>query len=117
IILAAPKNIADGIRTWVPSNNLKLVNGVAAIRTGKIVRPVLPADPAITFIWTIGEDDTARAQIVAGAAGKLRCLGWGIDLAISHGQVVATPPSVEPTRVVFTPDELGTHELRVPTCG
>lgn len=115
-ILAARKNLSNGIQTWVPSNNLNLVNGTAAIRTGKLVRPVLLTNPAVTFIWPIDIEDVARAQAVANAAGRLRCLGWGTDLAIGHGQIVDTPLSAGSTRVVYAPDELGTLELRVPTC-
>lgn len=116
-ILASNAPQANGVLSYVPSNNQKYVNRAADIKTGKLVKPVLPSDPAVTYVWRVSPTAIAEAEAIARTAGRLRCLGWGVDLAVAHGEVSDSPPEPLDDRRLHEPSDAGDAELRVPTCG
>lgn len=93
-------------------------------RTPKMIRPtVLNGDRLLQYVWTF-EDTmacaTKHAQIIVKAASHIRCLGWGIDLAVGCGEVIEIMPQVTAPRILYRPtDHAATSgvDLRTPTRG
>lgn len=93
-------------------------------RTPKTIRPMLlNGDRLVQYSWLFdegadGSDESAR--VMAAAVRHIRCLGWGIDLAVGRGEIRNAPLEELATRVQFTPVLSATGsgcELRVPRDG
>ncbi|MBU4200683.1 MAG: type I-U CRISPR-associated protein Cas5/Cas6 [Verrucomicrobia bacterium] len=93
-------------------------------RTPKAIRPtLLNGDQLVQYAWTF--EDAANgamehAKTVANAARHIRCLGWGIDLAIGCGEISATFPTVIAPRVLYRPCQVVSAsglDLRTPKEG
>lgn len=96
----------------------------AKSRAPKTIRPMLlNGDRLVEYAWTFDENAanaiTHASAMIAGAK-RIRCLGWGIDMAIGTGATVDTMPAAPKGRSLFQP---GANEaapgvdLRTPTIG
>lgn len=90
-VAAPPKINARATTYFVPNNDLDAVEGdprrIAEIRSGKLVRPILPtSDAPFLYAWPFdhGED---HAQQVCHLAQRLHTLGHGIDAAFARAEV------------------------------
>ena len=121
-LLCAPRGEAGAeVLTYVLNN---LSDTVRNSRTPKTIRPtLLGGDRLVEYTWAFDDSaDGARehAAVVAGAARHVRCLGWGIDLAIGAGEVVDTPPLVTRERTchrAIAVSSSADSALRVPVAG
>lgn len=119
-IISAPDPVeTPGVVTWVPSNNLETVDGVAGIRTDKLAAPLrVPPDSAVQFSWPISRKDSAEADGVIRLAGRLHTLGWGLDAAMAVASLeekAATPLGDDR---LYSPLRLASGSgLRVPVPG
>jgi len=78
--------------TYVPNNNSDAGQNV---RTAKIIRPtVLDGPPKVEYLWPIEPGQESHAKVIADLARHIRAVGWGIDLAIGHGQIADAPSAV-----------------------
>lgn len=53
----------------------------------------LPDGAAIRYAWNIASYNRAEAEAIANLARRLRALGWGIDLALGHGEIREMMPA------------------------
>jgi CRISPR-associated protein Csb2 len=90
-IAAPPKVNARATMYFVPNNDIDAVEGdprrVAEIRSGKLVRPILPtSDAPLLYAWPFnnGED---RARHMCRLAERLHTLGHGIDAAFARAEI------------------------------
>ena len=78
--------------TYVPNNNS---DSGGIVHTAKVIKPTLLDDPPVVeYLWRIRPEDREHAQVIAQAARHIRALGWGIDMAIGHGRVLDSRPSI-----------------------
>jgi CRISPR-associated protein Csb2 len=90
-------------------------------RTPKMVRPtLLNGDRHVQYAWRFDAsqpDAIECAGTLKGAARHINALGWGIDLAIGHGEIVEHLPPPIKSRVHYRPTDsvlAGGLDLRVP---
>lgn len=90
-------------------------------RAPKTIRPMLMGeDRLIQYVWGFDEaspNALKHAATIADSSKKLRCLGWGIDLAIGNGAICDAAPLAFKDRHEFRPAWSNAHsgtELRVP---
>lgn len=90
-------------------------------RTPKMVRPtLLNGDRLVQYAWKfdVSQPDAKKhAEALNGAARHINALGWGIDLAIGHGEIAEHLPQPTESRVHYRPTTtvlLGGLDLRVP---
>ena len=85
--------------TYVPNNNDPGKNE----RTPKLIEPtILTKDRRIEFVYPLDQNDPdarQHSQTVIEIARHIRCLGWGIDLAIGHATVGEPTPRSKDRRV------------------
>ena len=91
-VSAPVANRGQGIKLFVPNNDLDSVGGdpalVSKIRVGKIWRPCFfDANEPILYAWKY-ESGTAMAKRVCSIAERLCQLGRGIDMAWAQGRVL-----------------------------
>ena len=86
--------------SYVPNNTVGGPGDRAARRVEKRYAPLhLPqgndatSRPEVQYRWPVDAADRAHAEIVAALAGRLRCLGWGIDVVAGRGGIDAELPS------------------------
>ncbi len=96
----------------------------AKSRAPKAIRPmILNGDRLVEYAWTFDESlagAMTHANAVIAGVRRIRCLGWGIDMAIGIGATVDAMPSAAENRRVFRPDKSGSAngiDLRSPTFG
>ncbi|MEK6281735.1 MAG: type I-U CRISPR-associated protein Csb2 [Acidobacteriota bacterium] len=90
-------------------------------RAPKTMRPtLLNGDRLVQYAWGIDASQTdtrEHAETLKRAARHINAVGWGIDLAIGHGEIVEhLPPPIE-SRVQYRPTAaglIGGLDLRVP---
>lgn len=97
-----------------------LNNTLDKSRTPKAVHPtVLNGDRLVQYAWKFDASQpnaTEYAGTLKVAARHINALGWGIDLAIGHGEIVEQLPPQTESRVHYRPAAVffGGLELRVP---
>jgi CRISPR-associated protein Csb2 len=114
-----PRPVASsGVLTYVPGNTAD--HG----RMPKLIQPrVLPANGRhVAYVWKAGDDPTSRsnADAMAAAARHIRCVGWGIDMAIGHGELLAELPAPGEKQIALNPSgqgDFGGELLRIPCAG
>ncbi len=77
-------------------------------------------DSAIHYLWKLSsEQDKTSANTIAAEAKKLLALGWGIDMAIGHGQILDEESALALEGERWRPQRIrGTnHKLRAPQSG
>ena len=121
IITAPAAREGRAVLTYVPSNTS---DSDPDSRTPKVIRPMhLDGDRLVQYAWRF--DDTvsramAGARTIANATRHIRCLGWGIDLAIGSGVIHEAAPVVTAHRCQYRPVLVASAsgiELRVPKAG
>ena len=93
-------------------------------RAPKTIRPtLLNGDRLVQYAWKFDasqSDADKHAKVIIGAARHINALGWGIDLAIGHGEIVEHLPPATESRIQYRPDanvSATGFDLRVPTQG
>ena len=93
-------------------------------RAPKSIRPtLLNGDRLVRYAWSFDPSQTdgdVHADEMIRAVRHIRALGWGIDLAIGHGETVDTMPEPTTSRVQYHPSPvttLGGLDLRAPRKG
>ena len=93
-------------------------------RTPKTIRPtLLNGDRLVQYVWAFENAENGaveHAKTVANAARHIRCLGWGIDLAIGCGEIADVMPAVIAPRVLHRPCQIVSAsglDLRTPKEG
>jgi CRISPR-associated protein Csb2 len=100
--IVAPKTeIGQVILTYV------LNNTEGRSRTPKVIRPtLLNGDRLIQYLWKFDpnvERSRKNADLIAKASRHIRALGWGIDMAFGHGEIIdAAPPELQ-SRIQYIP--------------
>jgi CRISPR-associated protein Csb2 len=117
-IIVAPRATAGAtVLTYVPNNNDPGKNE----RTPKFIQPMLVAgEPVVEYCYQLSPDDPdaeKHAAVLCRIARHVRCLGWGIDMAVGWGRVGTIP--VLAARCLFQPGEFtaGGDLLRAPQPG
>ena len=89
-MIIAPRACPGQIVTrFVPNNDGDKKPDRQSRLKGKTSRPTLMLDPPdIHYLWEISQDQVQKAEGVCRAARHLTCLGWGIDMAYAHGQLI-----------------------------
>lgn len=105
VITAPPSRGGRMLLTYVLNNTS---DSDPASRTPKIIRPtLLNGDRLVQYSWVF-DDGVAGASecadLIASAAKHIRCLGWGIDLAIGTGEIVGVLPNPTIERAQYRPD-------------
>lgn len=116
IIHAPGPRLANPLLVWVPNNDKEHA------RTQKTIRPqVLPGprqDWRIDYFWTADDSPDAlpHAEAIVQCARHIRCLGWGIDMAIGTGRVINALPDPPSGFQVHVPAKAARsgNPLRVP---
>jgi CRISPR-associated protein Csb2 len=120
VIHAPPIRPGNRLLVWVPNNDPNHQ------RTQRVIQPrILPAEVkerSIDYFWTVHHPSTParrHAEIIAQCARHVRCLGWGIDMAIGTGQMIEALPDPESSFLAHIPAEAtrGGSPLRVPCKG
>lgn len=90
-------------------------------RAPKTMRPtLLNGDRLVQYAWKVDASQTyatKHAETLTAAARHINALGWGIDLAIGHGEIVEHLPPPTESRVQYRPAPtalIGGQDLRVP---
>ena len=90
-------------------------------RTPKTIRPtLLNGDRLVQYAWKFDDsqpDAAGYAQTLQGAARHINALGWGIDLAIGHGEISEHLPPATESRIQYRPASTVSAaglDLRVP---
>lgn len=122
--LNAPDVIAPRAGNGQTIQTYVLNNTDGRSRTPKIVRPtILNGDRLIQYAWKFdpnSPDAIRHAGTIATAARHIRALGWGIDMANGHGEIVDAIPRALPSRIRFLPiQDLGMRasDFRSPRLG
>ncbi len=98
-IVAAPLGIVgQTVTVYVPNNDADTIQGdprrVAKIRTTKkIWRPhILEPEVPFLYAWDLEEDENGRdhAEQIVQLADRLYQLGWGVDMAWAHGEILSS---------------------------
>lgn len=96
----------------------------AKSRAPKTIRPMLMnGDRLVQYAWPFDDtesDATKHASAVVAAAKRIRCLGWGIDLAVGTGAICDAVPPAAVSRQEFRPtgfDAKKGVDLRAPMVG
>ena len=117
-IFSPPAQAGRVTITYVPNNTIHL-NGTR--RTPKFIRPTqFSRDRLLQYVWSFDDalpNASQNAGIVVESAKHIRCLGWGIDLAIGHGEILDRQVVPTTGRVRYRPGTTlmpDTIELRVP---
>jgi len=120
-IVAPPARPGRALLTYVLNN---VSDSDPNSRTPKMIRPtVLNGDRLLQYIWRFDDIVTCamnHARTIIHTARHIRCLGWGIDLAVGSGEIVEAIPPIRAPRLLYQPTRLLTDsgvDLRTPTDG
>jgi len=120
-IIAPQTQPGQVLLTYVLNN---VSDSDANSRTPKTIRPtLLNGDRLVQYAWKFNAsqpDADKHDDVLKDAARDLNALGWGIDLAIGHGEIVEHLPSLTTPRVRYRPTAtvlVGGLDLRVPRPG
>lgn len=90
--LAPPEIIAPKAESGKALLTYVLNNTQRRSRTPKTIRPtLLDGDRLIQYLWRFDERierSLEYAGVIASSTRHIRALGWGIDMAIGHGEIV-----------------------------
>ena len=93
-------------------------------RTPKTIRPrLLNGDRLLQYVWEFDEKVSGamdHAQMIARSARHIRCLGWGIDMAIGCAEIAEAAPAVTSPREQYSPIPAASangFDLRSPKAG
>ncbi len=130
--LYVPNNAGDlVVAAWARGNNDA---SMAEHRTEKDVRPTRFAGPdgrplktnqnflPVHYDWPLTpdqyEEGLTHLETLKGAARSITHLGWGVDQAVGHAELLATDPLADLAVERWQPMEIGgTTSLRVPRVG
>ena len=86
-VVAPPMKRSGSLcKTYVPNNDVDRQTDRVASRVEKAYRPLhLPERAEVQYRWPIRPEDRPHAESVVRLAGRLRCLGWGIDTVAGRG--------------------------------
>ncbi|MFG0285899.1 MAG: type I-U CRISPR-associated protein Csb2 [Phycisphaerales bacterium JB039] len=123
--LSVPNNAMDVVaKAWARGRDDGAGDAnPAKHRTMKTVRPMRMVDgEQLHYLWAMPDapsaDDLRHAQAVAAAARAVVALGWGVDLVVGHGQVVAAAEAKALQGERWAPrGGAGPAALRVPVGG
>lgn len=131
VVLCPPAHPGTPVRTAVPNNDLdkwarRLARGQepdkqpSELKTLKTVRPTwLRGGTAVQYLWRLA-DDTRPADGTVHAlrdlAGGLTHLGWGVNQAVGHVELLDAEPPPDPAAERWEPVG-GDTPLRVPRPG
>ncbi|MGH7073614.1 MAG: type I-G CRISPR-associated protein Csb2, partial [Stellaceae bacterium] len=118
VITAPPAYAGQGVKSFVPNNDLDAVGGdparVGEIRAAKIIRPRLfDAERPLLYAWMFeqGADAARHARTIRAMADDLYQLGRGIDMAWARAEVVEEADAEarlrSPVVVVWRPNSGG----------
>jgi CRISPR-associated protein Csb2 len=118
-ILAPRTRIGGTVLTFVPNNDQ------IPKRTEKLIRPQVLATETtrVEYIWKFSDESSATielAEIVCQSAKHVRCLGWGVDMAVGSAVVTKNPPDLPVGFDVYVASavtNVGGNVLRVPSSG
>ncbi|MEX0887183.1 MAG: type I-U CRISPR-associated protein Csb2 [Phycisphaeraceae bacterium] len=119
VIDAPPRCAGTRRRTYVPNNDADQ-HPDGASRMLKVVQATHLDDGAtLRYSWKVSAADDAKAGALTSLARRVRALGWGIDMAIGHGEVVETLPPLGEGAVRWLPQPSGVpgQALRAPRAG
>ncbi len=95
IVAAEPLVVGAARQVFVPNNSADRATDHEPSRALKVFRPLhLPDGAEVHYLWPLAEGDRTPAEAVARLAGRLRALGWGIDVVAGRG-VVESAEAVE----------------------
>ena len=121
-VIVAPQAVEGLERLTYVINNYS--HRDAKSRAPKTIRPtLLNGDRLVQYAWSFDADAAdamKNAEAIISAAKRVRCLGWGIDMAIGTGVIVGSMPTMEKTRTTFRLVRLENPQgvdLRTPTVG
>ena len=127
IAAAAYTAVGAPRQVFVPNNDADRQTDHAANRALKVFRPLhLPDGAEVQYRWPVDAADRGAAQGVARLAGRLRALGWGIDVVAGRGALAAAGADqtdegdVElwrPVKGEWVGEIIGGPSLRVPDGG
>jgi CRISPR-associated protein Csb2 len=96
VIAAPPMWAGQGLRNFVPNNDLDAVGGdprrVGEIRAPKLIRPILfTVKTPLLYVWAFDEAPEAQenAQRICTIAECLYQLGRGVDMAWARGEILS----------------------------
>jgi CRISPR-associated protein Csb2 len=130
--LYVPNNAGDlMVAAWARGNNNA---SMAEHRTEKDVRPTRFAGPdgrpleanrefhAVHYDWPLTPDQSEKGlphlETLKAAARSITHLGWGVDQAVGHAELLTTDPPVDPATELWQPVQSGGSTLlRVPRDG
>jgi CRISPR-associated protein Csb2 len=109
---------SNPLLTYVPNNN------ESPARTPKLLQPrILPCENTrVEYLWTFdasSEKASKNAQAMIDCARHIRCVGWGIDMAVGIAALHESAPAPAKGFCVFSPatnSSAGTV-MRVPIDG
>lgn len=86
-ITALEPRAVGGIRKhYVPNNDADRQSDHVGSRVEKVFRPLHLSDGTeVQYRWPIADNDRPQADVIKQLAGRLRCLGWGIDVVAGRG--------------------------------
>ena len=88
IVAAGPLATGAPRQVYVPNNDADRNTDHESQRALKVCRPLhLPEDAEVQYRWPVAAEDRACAEVVAKLAGRVRALGWGIDVVAGRGCV------------------------------
>jgi CRISPR-associated protein Csb2 len=90
-------------------------------RAPKTIRPtLLNGDPLVQYAWNfdaLEPDADKHARVIIAATRHIHALGWGIDLAIGHGEIIEHLSPIAESRIQYrtnTRVSFAGLDLRVP---
>lgn len=122
---SVPNNAMDVVaRAWSRGNYTNTGDASPAThRTMKTIRRTyLFSDGAIYYLWPLPENEAGpqnARDLLSEIASSILALGWGLDLAVGHGEIL-TADQVERLpgeHWLPVPDGTGAADLRVPRAG
>ena len=119
VIHAHEARIGDPLLVYVPNNDENHP------RTPKVYHPHIldgeSKDWRVDYCWSADDSGDARrhAEIIVQCARHIRCLGWGIDMAIGTGRIIDSMPNPDPKFIVHVSADggRGGNPMRIPCVG
>jgi CRISPR-associated protein Csb2 len=119
--LYVPNNAGDLVAAALARGNADA--SIAKHRTEKDVRPTwLVGGQTVRFVWPLSpeqhEQGKAHIEVLRAAARSITHLGWGVDQAVGHAELLTDDPPAEPSTERWLPAGVGGNTLlRVPRAG
>lgn len=78
---------------------------------------LLEEDRSVRYLWAVPAGEEAAAQVVAECAARITALGWGLDMVVAKGELLATETRLPGIAYQPCPDQRTGPVLRVPVPG